>query len=252
MGISVESREFLQNLRLYLISSGKNENEIEEIIGELEDHFQEAERDGKSVEDIIGKTPKEYMEELAGEMPIDVKGLLKFVPIVFVGAISYIVMGDAIRGELEYSVIQLIGYPVVFLISMLLTLFLFKYIASTKVAKVKEWFLFFVVGGTPLVLFVALIFLNRGIDSPTVQIGSVGSFIAVALAIIVFIGISIWSKSWIAVILPTLLFLPEFIITHSDFHEDTKIMLSGAKMVAVLVVFLIMMRLENKKAATGK
>ncbi|UOE93844.1 hypothetical protein [Alkalihalobacillus sp. LMS39] len=252
MEISVESREFLQNVRLYLVSSGKNENEIEDIIGELEDHLHEAERDGKSVEDIIGKTPKEYMEELAGEMPIDVKGLLKYIPIIFAGALSYVVMGDAIRGELEYSVIQLVGYPIIFMLSLLFTSILFKNVASTKVRKAKEWFLFWVVGSTPLVLFIALIFLNRGYDTPTVQLGSVGSFIGIGLAIIVFVGLALWSKSWVAVIIPLILFLPEFIITRSALEEDTKIMLNGAKMVAVLVVFLIMMRVENNKATAGK
>jgi hypothetical protein len=39
MKLSRESRDFLENLRLYLFSSGKNEKEMEEIIEELEDHL---------------------------------------------------------------------------------------------------------------------------------------------------------------------------------------------------------------------
>ena len=40
--LSKESRKFLGDLRVYLISSGKNEKETNEIIGELEDHLMEA------------------------------------------------------------------------------------------------------------------------------------------------------------------------------------------------------------------
>lgn len=89
MHISMESRDFLENLRVYLISSGKKEIEINEIIEELEDHLYEAEKNGKKIDDIIGKSPKEYMEQVANEISFDLKGVVKFIPIVIICFYSY-------------------------------------------------------------------------------------------------------------------------------------------------------------------
>ncbi|TKC17106.1 HAAS domain-containing protein [Robertmurraya kyonggiensis] len=248
MKISKDSREFLENLRLYLFSSGKNGKEIEEIIGELEDHLFEAEKNGKNVEDIIGKTPKEYMEQIANEMSIDIKGLLKYIPIIVIGAFSYILLGDAIRGELEYSVFEMVGYPFIFLFSLLLTSVLFKYVASNKISKIKEWFMFGVMGSTPLVLFIALIFLDRFYHTPAIQLGVVGKVIAIILPILVFVGIAIWSKTWVSIVLPIILFFPEFILDRTDLVESTKLTVSGIIVPVCFVAYaLIVMKIEKNK-----
>ena len=68
---SKKSQEFTENLRLYLFSSGKNPDEIEDIVNQLEDHLFEAEKKGKPIEKIIGKSPKEYMKMVSNEMAID-------------------------------------------------------------------------------------------------------------------------------------------------------------------------------------
>ncbi|GED17497.1 HAAS domain-containing protein [Aneurinibacillus migulanus] len=246
MKISRDSREFLENLRIYLFSSGKNEKEIEEIIGELEDHLYEAERDGKNVGDIIGKMPKEYMEQIANEMSVDIKGLLKYIPIIVIGAFSYILMGDAIRGELEYSLIDMIGYPFISLFTLLLTSVLFKYVASNKISKIKEWIMFGIVGSTPLALFMTLIFLDRYYDTPTIQFGVIGNIIAIVFSILVFVGVAIWSKTWVSIILPIILFLPEFVISKTNLQESTKVILIGIIVTVCFVIYtLTVIKLEK-------
>ncbi|MFD9625270.1 hypothetical protein [Peribacillus muralis] len=65
--LSNESQLFLENLRLYLFSSGKKTEEVEDIMEELAAHLFEAERNDKSVEHIIGRSPKEYMKLLSDE-----------------------------------------------------------------------------------------------------------------------------------------------------------------------------------------
>lgn len=42
--ISEKSEEFLENLHVYLISSGKQWDEVEDIVTELEAHLAEAEK----------------------------------------------------------------------------------------------------------------------------------------------------------------------------------------------------------------
>lgn len=44
MKLSPESRKFIEDLRLYLFSTGKSDQEIEDIVAELEDHLWEAEK----------------------------------------------------------------------------------------------------------------------------------------------------------------------------------------------------------------
>ncbi|MDQ0178175.1 HAAS domain-containing protein [Bacillus chungangensis] len=248
MNISKESRDFLENLRVYLFSSGKNEKETEDIIEELEDHLYEAEKNGKSVADIIGKTPKEYMGQLANEMSFDFKGLLKYIPIIILGAIAYIVMGDAIRGEMEYSLLDLIGYPFIFIFALFLTTVLFKYVASNKISKIREWLLFGIIGMTPMLLFIALIYLNRFYDTPIIQFGTAGNMIAIAMSILVFIGIALWSKTWVTIILPITLFLPEILLDMTNLQESTKLILNGTIIpLCVGIYLLIVFKIEKNK-----
>ncbi|MDI3412093.1 MULTISPECIES: hypothetical protein [Bacillus] len=81
--LSDKSKLFLENLRLYLFSSGKNLDEIEEIVEELEVHLTEAEKSGKPIEKIIGKSPKEYMEMVSNEMVIDYRTWIKYICLIF-------------------------------------------------------------------------------------------------------------------------------------------------------------------------
>ncbi|MGG1574580.1 hypothetical protein [Fictibacillus sp. NRS-1165] len=88
MELSKQSQEFLQNLRLYLFSSGRKKSEIEEITEELGDHLREAERNGKSITHIIGQSPEQYMESIAKEMKVDYFGWSKVIPVLISGAFA--------------------------------------------------------------------------------------------------------------------------------------------------------------------
>jgi hypothetical protein len=245
--VSKQSEEFLKNLRLYLFSSGKNEEEIEDLIGELEDHLFEAESQGKSVEDIIGRSPKEYMEQIAQEMPFDVLGWMKYLPVIMMGALSYIVLGDALRGELHYSLLELIGYPVILVLFILLISVSFKYVAATS-SLFKHWLVFGLLGAFPLSLFIGLFFLNRSIETETITFGTAGHIAAMIVTISLFIGISIWTKTWISIILPVILFLPEFMINKTNFDEATKLAVSAVvSPVLFAAFFLYLVRIEKAK-----
>src|SRR5690625_3376223 len=76
--VSKQSKEFLENLRLYLFSSGKKSRDIEEIVEELEVHLYEAEQKGKPIEKIIGKSPKEYMVMDSDEMSLGCLTLIEY------------------------------------------------------------------------------------------------------------------------------------------------------------------------------
>lgn len=227
MNLSKKSIDFLENLRVYLFSSGKNEKEIEGIIREVEDRLYEAEKNGENVDDIITKASKEYMAQLTNEMSSDFEGLLKYIPIMILGAMSYILMGDAIRGEIEYSLLDLIGYPFIFLFSLFLTVALFKYAANNKIPKIKEWLIVGILGITPMILSLLLFYLNSYYELSVIQVGVVGNVIAIVVSSLVFIGIAIWSKTWVTAILPIFLFLPEILINMTNLQDSTKLILNS-------------------------
>lgn len=249
MNLSKESREFLENLRVFLISSGKNENEIEEIIEELEDHLFEAEKNGKNVENIIGKTPKEYMEQIAQEMRFDFKACSKYIPIVVLGALAYLLLGDALRGGVEFSLLEIIGYPFIFLFSLFLTAKIFKHITSNKISRAKEWMFFGILGFTPLMLFISLFYLNNLLNTPVVQLGKLGNTCAIVFSILVFVGISIWSKTWVSIIIPAILFLPEVLLNKTSLSEITKLIFMGIIVPLCIGVYLfILAKIEKQKS----
>ncbi|MFE4201677.1 HAAS domain-containing protein [Aneurinibacillus aneurinilyticus] len=252
MNLSKKSIDFLENLRVYLFSSRKNEKEIEGIIREVEDRLYEAEKNGENVDDIIRKASKEYMAQLTNEMSSDFEGLIKFIPIMILGAMSYILMGDAIRGEIEYSLLDLIGYPFIFLFSLFLTVALFKYATSNKIPKIKEWLIVGILGITPMILSLLLFYLNSYYELSVIQVGVVGNVIAIVVSSLVFIGIAIWSKTWVTIILPIILFLPEILINMTNLQESTKLILNSIFIPLCVASFsviyvLILWKMEKNK-----
>lgn len=92
-----------------MFSSGKNEQETKEITDELEVHLYEAEQNGKSIDQIVGASPKEYMMSISSEMKNDYRAWAKYVPLIIIGAMSFSILGDLIQGPLSYSLLKIIG-----------------------------------------------------------------------------------------------------------------------------------------------
>ncbi|MCM3717619.1 DUF1129 family protein [Fictibacillus phosphorivorans] len=225
--LSKRSEDFLDNLRLYLTTSGKKEDEIEDIVSELEDHLLEAEKHGKSTEDIIGHSPKTYMEQLSKEMPVDFMALIKYVPVLLLGVFAYILLGDAIRSGVKYSLIQVIGYPLLCLILLVVYMKIFKYTASMELSKTANGMVLFLIGCLPITLFIGLLILNDRVDSPMIiHLGIKGNIAAAFIAVLIFVSISIWSKTWFTIIIPVLLFTPELLIKMTSLNQEMKLILT--------------------------
>ncbi|SET74164.1 Uncharacterized membrane protein [Salinibacillus kushneri] len=240
------ARIFSKNLRVYLFSSGKNEHEIEKIISELEDHLMEAEKDGKDVEHLIGQSPKEYMEQLAGEMAFDLKGLLKYIPVLLIGVYAYILLGNAVQGGIEYSLLKVIGDLTIFIIMMTLFAGSFKYVASHTLSKTKERILFFLLGSIPVGLFVGLMFLDKTVDTPSIEFNPLGNAITIGLCILIFIAISIWSKTWVSIIVPAILYLPEVFLRMTPLDKEIQMIVSMVIMFGGLFLYFFLVNKQEK------
>lgn len=74
MMISKEGEKFLIDTKVYLITKGIKEEDVDAFLEDAELHLIEGEEEGKTVSDIFGDSPKEYAEELAKEMEKDKGG----------------------------------------------------------------------------------------------------------------------------------------------------------------------------------
>ncbi len=143
----------MEELRVYLFSSGKKEDEIDEIVEELEVHLLEAEEQGKPIEKVVGDSPKAYMEQLSSVMDIDTKTWFKYALIIILGSFSFKIIGDLLRGELSYSILAIIGHIVISGMFILGLFGAFRYISARQVSNVKQFFTLAIVGGAPFLLF---------------------------------------------------------------------------------------------------
>ena len=239
--VSKKSNDFLGELRVYLFSSGKNEKEIDEIVDELHDHLREAERKGKSVEDIIGRTPKDYMKNVAEEMQPDRKQWIKYMFLIVVGSFAIDIIGKLKEGNLAYSVLQLSGHIGIAVLFVLLVLIGYKHL--TGASPKKQFFMLLPVAMMPIIAFVGLIFLDRAVQTPVIHFGTWGTWVVGGISVLFLIAASVWAKTWVLIIIIALLNLPDYLLSKTNLSLEYRSLASTAVLMIGLVLF---MWLSNK------
>ncbi|WP_339216466.1 hypothetical protein [Ornithinibacillus sp. FSL M8-0202] len=225
--LSSKSKTFIEDLRVYLFSSGKKSKEIEAIIEELETHLIEAEKRGKPIEKIVGNSPKEYMQMIADEMKIDLRSWLKYIFIIIVGSLSFTIFKDALAGSLSYSILEIIGHIVIAGI-FIVTLFLaFRYIASHYLSNLNQFLLLLIVTLVPIGLYVGLIFLNRSVETPVMEFGQTGTMIITGIMVLFIICLSIWAKTAILIAIVALLVLPDYLLSKTALDAEMQLIVSN-------------------------
>ncbi|MGE7118994.1 DUF1129 family protein [Peribacillus sp. NPDC046944] len=224
--LSKKSQSFLENLKVYLFSSGKEDDDVDAIVEELKDHLIEAEARGKTVDDIVGESPEQYMKQLSNEMTTNRRSLFKFMLLIIFGALSYSILTNAVKGHLSYSLFEIIGFFIVSLICIIAIGSVFKFVAVNSLSRKKEYALYSLVSVLPIVLFVGFMYVNRLIETPMFHFGSIGIIIAVILAFTFLIGVSLWAKTWVVPIILALLVLPDFLFKYIHVNSDTRSILS--------------------------
>jgi uncharacterized membrane-anchored protein len=232
--LSDKSRKFIDDLKLYLFSSGKNDQEIKEIAEELEDHLYEAERNGKSIDQIVGASPKEYMVSISNEMKIDYRAWAKYIPLIFIGAMSFSVFGDLLQGTLSYSILAILGtilHCSIFIAGLAIA---FRFIASHQVSKVKEFFILL------LPIFISMLFIGGVIvadsiyPTPVFHFGILGSSL-IGLFFLAFVVLfSICAKTAVLPVILIALLLPTNLLSFTSFNDVLQLILG-----TVITYFLI-------------
>lgn len=210
MQVSKEGEKFLIDTKVYLITKGIKEEDVDAFLEDAELHLIEGEKKGKTVSDIFGDSPKEYAEELANEMEKDKSGSIKTILGMIIGIGGYWLITNILfespNHEFTLTNVQLIGYPIVLMITIVAIIFAFK--MSSFKSKIKEFSIIYVAALLPILLLVLLMFMNKWYGTPVLQLTTMQSYILAGIVLLVLLIGEAFILGWIgilAVIVPLLI-----------------------------------------------
>jgi len=232
--LSKKSEKFIDDLKLYLFSSGKNDQEIKEITEELEVHLYEAEQNGKSIDQIVGASPKEYMMSISSEMKNDYRAWVKYVPLIIIGAMSFSILGDLIQGPLSYSLLKIIGTIINSILFLGGVIFAFRYVARNQLSKIKEFLIFMLPIMISMLFIGGILIVDSIYQTPIIHFGFVGSYLIGFIFLLFIIFFSVWAKTAVLLVTLIALHLPTLLLSFTTFNEETRLITS------MLITYLLM------------
>lgn len=236
--LSVKSQKFIEDLKIYLFSSGKNDQEINDITKELEEHLYEAELNGKSIDQIIGSSPKEYMQSISNEMRTDYKAWVKYIPLIIAGAMSFSIFGDLLKGTLSYSVLKIIGtavYCVLFFIGVMIA---FRYTARNQVSKIREFLILLAPIFISMVVFMGLLVADSIYPTPTINFGVLASTVIGLFFLCFIVAFSIWAKTAILPVFIISFHLPTIVLARTTLNEELQLIMGLAITYILIGIYL--------------
>lgn len=244
--VSKETRHILLELQLYLISKGKNQGEIDELMDELTAHAVEAEKDGKTGEDVFGGDPRGYADELAKELSGNHKDWVPFVSAFLIGSLFYMILADAISQNLSYSWFALIGYPLVLVANVIMIIVMFR--ASAFQTSSRVFLYFWMLGIFQLTAMVTIKLLDQKVGTPLLVLTSGqrwGVILIMLLCIVVFNAIL---KANVVSLIPLIFFGPQLIFEWIGWTSPSVILLQSLLSIVILIgLIFIVLRRTNKK-----
>src|SRR5699024_6257697 len=124
---------------------------------------------------------------------------------------------DLIRGELSYSLLEIVGNIIIVFIFIGIVLLGFRLLATRNFTQKTQIGIFAVLGLIPFGLYIGLIYMNKHIITPIIHFGIVGSIITGVLMTLFIIGMSIWAETWILFIVILLLIVPDLLLSMTSF-----------------------------------
>jgi len=249
--LSKQANQFIVELKMYLMSKGKNEQEIDGVIDELTDHLVQAEAAGKSIKDITGNSPREYMKSIGKEMGFDIKQFLILTPMTALLIIAYTCFQPAIQGDFTLSKMGVLGAA----IGGILSLILFGFLLVRVLPKMfySKWFYVFV--GLAYVLLTCFFVVIKFFDkNPFFVATPLQNNIILVGCIAIFIIWSVYSKTWITIIIALILSIEPIVELYfpKNLIEDTLyIKLSIVfSILCIIVLFYFFFKNGKSKSAS--
>jgi uncharacterized membrane-anchored protein len=247
--LSKKSEQFLIELRMHLMSKGKNDNEINEITEELEDHLLQAEAEGKDVTHIVGESPKQYMKSIGESMKTDYRQIFGLVPLFLLLLAAYFSLGPAIEGKFSLTggmilIVAIAGIAGLLVYGALLFKVLPKFHSKwSYVLLIGTMFIFTGIG------VAVLLWYNAQDFQPVFKATPLQNNLILALCIVIFIAAAIYTKTWFTIIIPLFLSLgpiaSRFIPV--DVNEDPTMILFTIILLTVISVIAIFVLIRRKK-----
>ncbi|WP_214853570.1 MULTISPECIES: hypothetical protein [unclassified Exiguobacterium] len=239
MTLSTESTRFLEDLKVYLLASGKNELATNEIVNELEDHLIEAEADGKSVRAITGDSPADYIQSISKEMAFDPKEAFWIVLQVFLCASSFLYLQNLLNGTTTFSILLVGGFLLISAVYLTTLAFLFRQDALRDGARPRIM-RYGIHGSIHFLLIIGLLIVNGLVDSQKITLSPSVSWMVGAL-LILWILVTAWkTKTWILPIAVSIFFVPQLLLLFVfNLSEITAVLVSYVlTSITIAVIFL--------------
>lgn len=244
--VSKETRHILLELQLYFISKGKNQDEIDELMDELTAHAVEAEKDGKTGEDVFGGDPRSYADELAKELSGNHKDWVPFVSAFLIGSLFYMILADAISQNLSYSWFALIGYPLVLVANVIMIIVMFR--ASAFQTSSRVFLYFWMLGIFQLTAMVTIKLLDQKVGTPLLVLTSGQRWGVILLMLLCIVVLNAILKANVVSLIPLIFFGPQLIFEWIGWTSPSVILLQSLLSIVILMgLIFIVLRRTNKK-----
>ncbi|WP_377864557.1 DUF1129 domain-containing protein [Bacillus sp. R86525] len=196
--LSNEGQKFLDDTQGYLRTKGIRETDIISFIEDAELHLIEGEKKGKTVSDIFGHAPKEYANQLAKEMDIDRKGNYKLLLYLIVNLLAFTMMKSVFFSEadhrLSYSLIELIGYPIMIFAGITVLIWGMRTAAFKR--KRTEFLIMYISGAIWFLSIFSIALLNNFYGTTFIKFTVIESFTLVGVVALLAAIINIKFGGW--------------------------------------------------------
>lgn len=197
--LSKKADQFIMELNMYLMSKGKNDEEINGILVEIEDHLIQAEAEGKNIRDITGDSPRAYMKSIGQEMGFDRKQFLTLAPMTALLLIAFSCFTPAVWGDFTLSEIGVWGAIAGAILSFALYGFLFVNVFPR--VYYSKWF--YIIGGAVYTLITGFFILILLFDKDPFFVATpMQNNLIVLGCIVVFIIWGFYAKTWSTILIP--------------------------------------------------
>ncbi|GGE69902.1 HAAS domain-containing protein [Priestia taiwanensis] len=236
MKLSKEGELFICDLSGYLLTKGVSDKQRLEFIEEAEAHLLEAEANGKTVQDVFGEHPKQYADELSREMNVE-KGWIYYLPLVFFSFVAYTLMTPAIRGELSFSLLGIIGYPVIFVVNSILLIIGVR--TSSFRSKWKGFAILYLFLFVTCITTLIVALVDRFIMEPIIVVDGAYRWLVVASCLLFFTLVAWKEKSWIWIGVPLILTGPKIILEVIGIQGEASLLIESVTTFGLLAILFL-------------
>ncbi|PGM62617.1 hypothetical protein CN947_10780 [Bacillus cereus] len=250
MQVSKEGEKFLIDTKVYLITKGIKEEDVDAFLEDAELHLIEGEKEGKTVSDIFGDSPKAYAEELAKEMEKDKSGSIKSILAMIIGVGGYWLLTHILfnnpNQQFTLTNVQLIGYPIVLMITIVGTIVAFR--MSSFKSKLVEFGIIYMIVMVPILLLVLLMFIDKWYGTSVLQLTTIQTYILAAIIFLLLLIGEVYVLGWmgvLALIVPlVIMFIFKDLEERNIFWGIVKVLLMYGSLYGLMRWYL---KIEEKK-----